>query len=186
MITEISIKILALALVLIFFLIRSRFVSHYKKFTPRTLIKYIIVLFLFYFYIAGYFDFAQLNFGVYFRLIAGIIIIFLGMWLLFWAHIHLGKNWSPIIEKKFSRSRKLIKSGPYKYLRHPIYSASFITLIGFFILTSNWILVGIPLVILILFYINKIPREEKELRDNFGKNYLNYEKITGGLFPKLR
>ena len=50
-------------------------------------------------------------------------------------------------------------------------------LIGFFILTSNWVLIGIPFVILILFYMSKIPREEKELIDNFGKEYLRY-KIT--------
>jgi protein-S-isoprenylcysteine O-methyltransferase Ste14 len=183
---ELSIKILALCLVLLFFLIRSRFVSHYKKFTPRTLVKYVLVLFLFYFYIAGYFDFAQLDFGIYFRLVWGLAIIFLGMWLLFWAHIHLGKNWSPVIEKKFSKVRKLIMSGPYKYIRHPIYSASFIILIGFFVLTANWALTGVPFIILILFYMSKIPREEKELINNFGKNYFNYKKKIGGLFPKLK
>lgn len=184
--TEILIKILTLILVLTFFFIRSRFVKHYKKFTPRTMIKYVILLLLFSFYIGGYFDFAMLNFNLYFRLICGMIIIFLGMSLLFWAHIHLGKNWSPVIENKFSKSRSLIKSGPYKFIRHPIYTASFITLIGFFILTANWILTGIPLVILILFYINKIPKEEKELIDNFGKEYLDYKKKTGGLIPKIK
>lgn len=180
------IKILALLLVIAFFLIRSRFVRHYKKFTPRTWIKHIIFVALFYPYLTGYFDFAQLGLNIYFRLIGGGIIVVLGFSLLFWAHIHLGKNWSPIIEKKFSKSRKLVESGPYKYIRHPIYTASFITLIGFFILTANWILTGIPLIILILFYASKISREEKELTDNFGKKYLEYMKRTGGLFPKLK
>jgi protein-S-isoprenylcysteine O-methyltransferase Ste14 len=184
--TELLIKIITIALVLLFFIARSGFVKHYKKFTPKTLIKYVIALALFYFYIIGYFDFAQLNFNLYFRLMAGLVIIFLGMSLLFWAHFHLGKNWSPIIEKKFSKSRKLIISGPYKYIRHPIYTASFITLLGLFILSSNWLLVAIPLVILILFYMSKIPREEKELIRNFGKKYINYKKKVGGLIPKLK
>ena len=182
---ELFIKISMLLLVIFFFIIRSKFIKHYKKFTPRTLIKYLIILALFYFYIFGYFDFAKLNFNIYFRLIAGIIIIFLGFLLLFWAHSKLRINWSPIIEKKFSKSRSLIKSGPYKYIRHPIYTASFISLIGFFIFTSNWILTGIPLLILILFYIYKIPEEEKELIDNFGKKYNDYIKTTGGLLPKI-
>jgi protein-S-isoprenylcysteine O-methyltransferase Ste14 len=184
--TEMLIKILALILVIFFFLFRSRFLKHYKKFTTRTLIKYFIILFLFYFYIAGYFDFAQLDFNIYFRLIVGIIIIFLGMFLLFLAHSYLRTNWSPIIEKKFSKSRSLIKSGPYKYIRHPIYTASFISLLGLFILTANWLLTGIPLIILVLFYSYKIPKEEKELINNFGKRYEDYMKTTGGLMPKLK
>jgi len=183
--TELLIKITTIILVLLFFITRSFFVKHYKKFTPRTLIKYIILIFLFGFYITGYFDFAQLNFNIYWRFMAGLLIVFLGISLLFWAHFHLGKNWSPIIEKKFSKSRKLIISGPYKYIRHPIYTASFITLLGLFILSSNWILAGIPLIILILFYMSKIPREEKELIRNFGKKYINYKKKVGGLIPKL-
>ncbi|MFA5173671.1 MAG: isoprenylcysteine carboxylmethyltransferase family protein [Candidatus Pacearchaeota archaeon] len=181
---EIYLKILVLVLVILFFVFRSRFLKHYKKFSSRTLVKYFIMLFLFYFYIFGYFDFAQLNLNIYFRLIAGIIIIFLGVSLLFWAHSHLNINWSPIIEKKFSKSRSLVKSGPYKYIRHPIYTASFIAVIGFFILSANWLLAGIPLVILILFYISKIPREENELIRNFGKKYKDYMKTTGGLLPK--
>jgi protein-S-isoprenylcysteine O-methyltransferase Ste14 len=182
---EILIKIIVLLLVIFFFIFRSRFLRHYKKFTPRTLIKYFIILFLFYFYIFGYLDFAQINFNIYFRLIVGVIIIILGMSLLFWAHSHLKINWSPIIEKKFSKSRSLVKSGPYKYIRHPIYTASFISLFGFFILTSNWLLTGIPLLIFISFYIHKIPMEEKELNNNFGKKYKEYTKTTGGLIPKL-
>jgi protein-S-isoprenylcysteine O-methyltransferase Ste14 len=165
-------------------MVHSRFVKHYKKFTPKTFIKYIIILILFFPYINGYFDFAQLNFNIYLRLVFGILIISSGISLFFWAHVHLGKNWSPIIEKKFAKSKEFVKSGPYKYVRHPIYTASFIILFGFFMLTANWILTGIPLVILILFYLSKIPREEKELINNFGREYKEYMKRTGGLFPK--
>lgn len=181
---EISIKIVTVVLVALFFLIRSRFVKHYKKFTPRTLVKYLIAVVLFLAYFLGYFDFALLNFSLYLRL-AGLLIIILGISLLFWAHGHLMENWSPIIEKKFTKSRKLIVSGPYRYIRHPIYTASFITIIGFFIFTANWILTGIPLIILVLFYSSKIPREEKELMNNFGKKYKDYMKSTGGLIPKI-
>jgi len=183
---ELIIKILTLVFIVVFFLTRACFVGYNKKHTFRRSIKYIIALILFFFYFKGYFDFAILQFDLYLRLILGILVILLGMSLFFWAHYYLGKNWSPILEKKFSKSKKLIKSGPYYYLRHPIYTASFITLLGFFILTANWMLTGIPLIVLVLFYMYKMPREEKELINNFGKEYLKYKKNTGGLIPKIK
>jgi protein-S-isoprenylcysteine O-methyltransferase Ste14 len=131
-------------------------------------------------------DFARVNMNIYLRLIGGTFILFLGFLLFFSAHKHLKNNWSPIIEKKFSKSRSLIQSGPYKYIRHPIYTASIISLIGFLVFTANWLFVGIPFLILILFYCYKIPKEEEELLRNFGKKYKDYMKSTGGLIPKLK
>lgn len=182
---EILIKIIASLLVAFFFVFRSRFTKHYKMFTYNTLIKWFILAALAIFYLSGSFDGFALNFSFYIRILTGIPIILLGFSLLFWAHFNLRNNWSPIIEKKFTKSRKLITTGPYRYLRHPIYSASFISLIGFFILTANWLLAAIPFFILLFFYIYKIPREEKELLDNFGAKYKRYMKRTGGLFPKI-
>jgi protein-S-isoprenylcysteine O-methyltransferase Ste14 len=48
------------------------------------------------------------------------------------------------------------------------------------------LLIGIPLLILITFYSIKIPKEERELKNNFGKKYLEYMKTTGGLIPKIK
>jgi len=183
---ELIIKIITIALGLAFFIYRSSFIRHYKKFTPRTLIKWVILAILTFFYIYGTFDYALLNFNIYFRIIGGTIVLFLGFLLFFSSHKHLNINWSPIIEKKFTKSRSLVQTGPYKYIRHPIYVASMILLLGFFILTANWLLVGIPVAILIVFYLSKIPREEKELIRNFGKKYEEYKKRTGGFLPKLK
>lgn len=181
---EFVIKVIVLILVLMFLFIRSKLtVSH--KFTPRFMIKYVIIAILFIFYFGSFFDFAQLNSNPYLRILFGFPIVFFGAFLFFWAHIKLGKNWSPVIEKKFPKSKKLVKIGPYKYVRHPIYSASFIIIIGFGFLTANWFFMGVPLLILFCFYAYKIPKEEKSLIDNFGKKYLDYMKTTGGVVPKL-
>jgi len=180
---ELLIKIIVIALVILFIAIRLRFTSHYK-FTPRLLVKNVIIIILFVLYIGNVFDFASIGFSSYLRVFLGFPVLFLGIYLFFWSHSELGENWSPVIEKRFAKSKKLIKTGPYKYIRHPIYTASFIVLFGFFILTANWILIGIPLLILIAFYIYKIPREENSLIDNFGQNYKDYMKKTGGLLPK--
>lgn len=181
---EITIKIITCVLVFIFLLIRERFTSHYKI-TPRLMIKNVIIIILFVLYFLKIFDFAKINLNPYLRIFLGFPVIFLGIFLFFWSHMHLRENWSPVIEKKFTKSKKLVNTGPYKYLRHPIYSASLITLLGFAILTANWLFTGIPLLILIIFFTYKIPKEEKSLISNFGQNYRKYMKQTGGLFPKL-
>ncbi|MFH1308023.1 MAG: isoprenylcysteine carboxylmethyltransferase family protein [archaeon] len=181
---ELAMKFIVLSLVLIFLIARSRFTSHYE-FTPRLMAKNIVLLILFILYFSNYLDFANFSLNYYLRIFIGLSLIFIGSFLIFWAHINLGENWSPVIEKKFYKSKKLIRTGPYKYIRHPIYSASFVMLIGFVFLTANWFFTGIPLLILIAFYIYKIPKEEKSLVNNFGRKYKDYIKITGGIFPKL-
>lgn len=144
-----------------------------------------VTLVLMFMYLSGLIDFALLPFRLFLRIGGGGIFLLSGFVLFFWSHHHLGKNWSPIIEKRFSLSRFLVKTGPYAYIRHPIYTASFITLVGFFFLSANWILGGAPLLILGAFYVYKIPLEEKELLRNFGEEYSKYMKKTGGLLPKL-
>jgi protein-S-isoprenylcysteine O-methyltransferase Ste14 len=184
MVSEILIKIFVIVLGVLYFIIRSKYITHYKKFSYRLLIKWFIILVLAFFYCFGYFDKFYVNLHYIFRIL-GLIIVLLGYWLFFYAHKHLSINWSPVLEKRFTKSRYLVKTGPYKYLVHPIYSASMLSLIGFFLLSSNLILTGIPLVILIIFYSYKIPREEKELRRNFGKSFELYFRERKRFIPGI-
>lgn len=163
-------KFAVLFLLIVFFIIRKSFTLHYKTFTLRLSIKYLVTCLLMFFYFLGVFDWAVFSFGFLIRFM-GICLIFSGFSLFYFSHKHLANNWSPVIEKKFTKSRYLVKTGPYSYLVHPIYSASIITLLGFLLFTQNWLLVGIPLFLLILFYCYKIPKEERELRINFGKSF---------------
>jgi protein-S-isoprenylcysteine O-methyltransferase Ste14 len=182
---ELTIKIIILSLIFAFFLLRTKFTSHFKQKTKRTWIKYIASVILLLIYIPGFIDFALLPINTYIRIIPGCILIALGLSLFFSAHSHLRNNWSPIIEKKFSKSKTLVKTGPYKYIRHPIYTASLIALLGFGLLSANWLFFFIPLAILLTLYIKKIPKEEASLIKNFGKPYKEYMKSTGSLIPKI-
>lgn len=175
---ELWVKITVLVVLIGFFVARGQFTRHYTKRTPRTLIKYVIFIALMGFYFAGSFDFALLSFTKSVRIGLGLPLTALGLILFFWAHVHLGTNWSPVIEKKFAPTRKLVTTGPYQYVRHPTYLASFIVLAGLFMFSANWLLAGIPFVLLIVFYSIKIPREERELLRNFGTRYKNYRKRT--------
>jgi protein-S-isoprenylcysteine O-methyltransferase Ste14 len=186
MISEFLIKILVIILLILFFVLRGVFIKYYKKFSFKFLIKYLVVICIMLVYFAKWIDFAIINFNIYFRLIVGLLLIGIGYILFFLSHKYLGRNWSSLIDKKVSENKKLIKTGVYKYVRHPMYSSSLITLFGFGILSANWLIFSISFLILIFFYVYKVPREEKFLINNFGREYLNYKKETGGFFPKLR
>lgn len=182
---ELTTKVIIFILIGILFFVRSGFTRHNKKFHPKTLIKYIISLAIFVLYFGNFIDFALLPINIYFRFVAGGVLILIGFALFFQAHKHLGKNWDHTIEDKFSKDKKFVRTGPYRYIRHPIYSASLVSLLGFGVLSANWLLFGIPFLILILFYSRKIPQEEKSLIKNFGKPYMEYMKETGSLIPKM-
>jgi protein-S-isoprenylcysteine O-methyltransferase Ste14 len=148
------------------------------------LIKCIITIPFLILYLIGFIDFAFVNINNYIRIFLGLPIIFLGFLLFIWAHYHLGKNWNAIVHK-VSKPSTLITSGPYKYIRHPIYSASFITIIGFGILSANYIIFLITFCLFLILYAIRIPKEEKALIKHFKKEYIIYMKNTGRLFPKI-
>jgi len=183
---EFLIKILVVILLALFFVFRNKFTGYYKKSSFRFLIKYFIITIVLLFYFSGIMDFASISFNIYLRLLLGLLLIFGGYSLFFVAHKHLGQNWSTLLDKKISKKDRLIKTGPYKYVRHPSYSASILALIGFGILTANWIIFSICFLVLLIFYIYKVPREEKFLTEKFGKEYIDYRKKTPGFFPRLK
>ena len=113
----------------------------------------------------------------------GIIIALVPIFFLIWVHQHLDKQWSIALE--LQEGHKLIKTGPYKYVRHPMY-------LGIFIYTSGLMMICLDVLVILFFSFSilvnyrRIPREEQMLIDEFGDEYLEYMKQSGRLFPKLR
>jgi len=100
-----------------------------------------------------------------------------------WTHIELNTNWSPMLEIK--KNQKLITTGPYKHIRHPMYAAFLLWAIsqGFFL--ANWlVLVGGTLGFLILYFV-RVKDEEQMMLKQFGKEYEKHMNSTGRLLPKF-
>lgn len=99
------------------------------------------------------------------------------------SHIDLGRQWSPILETK--TDHKLITSGIYKKMRHPMYLAFglWAILVGFLIPNYLTILVSV-MSFLILYYV-RIPEEEELMVKQFGKEYVEYRKRTGTIWLKM-
>ena len=96
--------------------------------------------------------------------------------------ITLGKNYSPCYDQR--KPKSITSSGLYKYVRHPIYSANILLLIGTFIISGSYLML-INIFILSFFYAMSAYREEKYLINNFDY-YNGYSKKTGMFLPKYR
>ncbi len=115
--------------------------------------------------------------------IAGIAITLAGMAFAVWARLHLGRNWSsaPMIKEH----HQLIRSGPYRLVRHPIYSGILLALAGTCL--ANGKVGGVLSVALVwLAWIIKSRMEEEFMVRTFGAEYEEYRRTTGALFPRLR
>ncbi len=114
--------------------------------------------------------------------IAGLLITVAGLAFAIWARVHLGKNWSgmPAIREEHTITR----TGPYRFVRHPIYSGLILALTGTAIGTGYFWIFCCVLLIFGLFVI-KFRLEEKFLLDEFGEEYARYKREVKALIPWL-
>lgn len=99
-----------------------------------------------------------------------------------WIFASIGKNISATHETR--QGHTLVTHGPYRWVRHPLYSVGFVFAVALTVVTALWWLaVGmlLPLAILLL----RTSKEEAKLIETFGDEYREYVKRTGRFFPKL-
>jgi protein-S-isoprenylcysteine O-methyltransferase Ste14 len=118
------------------------------------------------------------------RFLTGSLIIWGGLFFRWWAIYSLGKYFNIVVTVQ--SGQKIIKNGPYKYIRHPSYTGSMLILFGFGFSLGNWIGLAIILIIsLISFYLRAIV-EEKVMVSSFGNDYLNYMRQTTRFIPFIQ
>lgn len=104
---------------------------------------------------------------------AGLALELFGLFLAIWARRHLGRNWSGEITIKVEH--ELIRSGPYRRLRHPIYTGFLAMYAGILLVTGEWLAV-IGFIMVGLAYWRKIRLEEANLNVAFGAGYDAYRR----------
>lgn len=105
-----------------------------------------------------------------------------------WCFRTLGKNWAHALDPSSFRQRKtvtLVTSGPYRYVRNPMYLGAFIFLLGQALVSANWLILLSSIITIFVFYM-QIGNEEKMLLDRFGDEYREYMKKTPRIIPKIR
>ncbi len=111
----------------------------------------------------------------------GVGIVAIRIWLKWWAMLTLGEYWSVHIEIR--ESHKLIKYGPYRYLRHPAYLSNLMAYLGIpLIANAYYTLIGVFLIYL-PFNLIRLHLEEKELMRKFGEEYEDYRRKVPALLP---
>ena len=113
----------------------------------------------------------------------GIAFTCLGVAVAVWARYSLGQFWSARVMLKVDH--QLIRSGPYAYVRHPIYTGLFLATAGTALVVGEWrAVVGVLLTLVA--HSRKAAKEEALLATEFGEQYQDYRKQTGFLTPRVR
>jgi protein-S-isoprenylcysteine O-methyltransferase Ste14 len=112
----------------------------------------------------------------------GLVLTLAGLAFTVWARIHLGQFWSARVGLK--EDHELIQSGPYAWVRHPIYSGILVAVIGSAVVAGDYR----ALLAVVLVWVGlslKARREEKLLSEHFGEAFVQYRQRTGALVPKF-
>lgn len=111
--------------------------------------------------------------------VLGVVMLAAGLGFAVWARRHLGSNWSGTVTLK--EDHALIRSGPYHYVRHPIYSGILLALLGTAVVIGEWRgLLAFALAFTGLAYKSKV--EEGRMREIF-QEYDEYCHETAALIP---
>jgi len=114
---------------------------------------------------------------------SGIFVTSLGVAFAIWARYSLGQFWSARVTLKVDH--QLIRSGPYAYVRHPIYTGLLLATVGTAFVVGEWRAVVAVFLTLVAFS-HKARKEEALLSSEFGDQYQEYRRHTGFLTPRFR
>ena len=112
--------------------------------------------------------------------IIGDILTVVGLIVAIWARVHLGSNWAGYVTYK--ENHELVTSGPYRFVRHPIYSGLILMSLGT-ILCYGCLAFIIFFGAVLISFTWRIKREEKIMINLFGQKYIDYMKKTKTLIP---
>jgi protein-S-isoprenylcysteine O-methyltransferase Ste14 len=112
----------------------------------------------------------------------GLLVTCAGLGFAIWARVHLGTFWSGLPAIRVDH--KIIRTGPYRIVRHPIYAGILLGVTGTAIaLGYFWIICTIFL--MLAAFLLKIRMEEKFLKEEFGEEYTRYKAEVKALIPFL-
>ena len=109
----------------------------------------------------------------------GIICVFL----IYWMFSNIGTGITPTVATR--SEHKLVTKGPYRWIRHPLYTFGTLFFLSFALMADSWFIALLALTAIIILSL-RLPNEEAHLIEKFGDEYREYMKRTGKFLPKIR
>jgi protein-S-isoprenylcysteine O-methyltransferase Ste14 len=113
----------------------------------------------------------------------GVGLTLAGFLLLEWSQRALGRNWSD--QPRITQEQHVVQNGPYRWVRHPIYTAFMLILGSTLLISANWLVGGLWIAAVSLDIIPRMRYEEAAMLQQFGEEYRQYQQRTGRLIPFL-
>jgi len=102
--------------------------------------------------------------------------------LVYWLFNSIGSGITPTSATR--KQHTLVTSGPYRWVRHPLYTVGSSMFVAFGMMADNWFIAALGVLAFILMAI-RTEKEEENLIEKFGDDYREYMKTTGAFFPKF-
>lgn len=100
-----------------------------------------------------------------------------------WVLRHLGRNVSETVLTKADHA--LVTTGPYRWVRHPLYTTGFMLFLGVGLMAGNWFILLLTALAVTMIRFAVVPPEEEALVERFGEEYREYMRWTGRLLPSF-
>lgn len=133
------------------------------------------------FLLAGLFQAAALSWHRTALFSIGVALILLGVALRWYSIGILGRYFTRDVA--VSADQKVVQNGPYRYIRHPAYSGTFLTMLGVGLATTNWASLIALLVCVFLGHMYRVSIEEQALSQTIGQPYIEYMRRTRRFIP---
>jgi protein-S-isoprenylcysteine O-methyltransferase Ste14 len=101
-----------------------------------------------------------------------------------WSAVALGVSYSPML--RVADEHAIVSAGPYRWIRHPLYTFWLPVTVGWGAATRNWLIIVSGAALAFVLAVVRVPREEAMMLQGFGQLYRNYMARTGRFTPKLR
>ena len=113
---------------------------------------------------------------------AGVGVLVAGSLMLVWTFRSLGKNLTDTVVTR--QQHTLVQHGPYRWIRHPLYSSAALLISALSLIAANWFFFAVGAAVLCVL-VMRTRTEEENLVARFGDSYRQYMKRTGRFVPRI-
>jgi protein-S-isoprenylcysteine O-methyltransferase Ste14 len=159
---------------------RIKFIRKERQFLSYAMTGFLILPVIYVF--STWFSFFDYHLPEWFGFFSTTLYSF-ALWLFFRSFSDLGSYWSPGLEIK--EDHKLITSGVFKWVRHPMYASYAVMAVSQIFMLQNWLVGPASLLLAVPFYLYRVKREESQLISYFGDDYRTYRSRTNAMIPGM-